>query len=100
MIDWALRGKSRLEIINRRDPALYNRAKGVQLWLAVPRHDNDARFPLPPEFGREVWTAEEGLARYQVKLPQPVTARYVKLGFPPEQIAFLHLAKVRVYGYK
>jgi hypothetical protein len=79
---------------------LYNRAKGVQLWLAAPRSDNDARFPLPPDFGREVWTAEEGLARYQVKLPQPAIARYVKLGFPPEQIAFLHLAKVRVYGYR
>ena len=70
----------------------------MQLWLAAPRHDNDVRFPLPPDFGREVWTAEEGLARYQVKLPQPVIARYVKLGFPPEQIAFLHLAKVRMLG--
>ena len=96
----AARKVTRLEIINRRDPALYNRAKGVQLWLAAPRRDSDARFPLPPDFGREVWTAEEGLARYDVRIPQPVIARYVKLGFPPEQIAFLHLAKVRVYGYK
>jgi hypothetical protein len=97
----AVKKVTRLEIINRRDPALHNRAKGMQLWMAAPRpmRDDDVRFPLQPDFGREIWTAEEGLARYQVKLPQPVIARYVKLGFPHERVEFLHLAKVRVYGY-
>src|SRR6185503_11075372 len=40
----AARKVTRLEIINRRNPALYDRAKGIRLWLAAPRHDNDARF--------------------------------------------------------
>lgn len=91
---------TRLEIVNRRDPALYSRAKGMQLWLAVPRPSDGGRFPLPPDFGREVWTAAEGLPVYQVQLPQPTSARYLKLGFPPERIEFLNLAKVRVYGYE
>jgi hypothetical protein len=92
---------TRLEIVNRRDPALYARAQGMQLWLASGRSGaDDSRFPLPPYFDRAIWTAEQGLALYQVKLKQPAHARFIKLGFPPERTEFLHLAKVRVYGYE
>lgn len=93
---------TRLEIINRRSPSLYGRAIGLQLTLAKDpsRNQRSSSFPIGPDFGPVAWTASEGLAEYQVQLPQPVVARYVKLGFPPERVEFLNLAKVRVYGHE
>lgn len=84
----ATKGISGLEIVNRRDDlSLLGRAKTLTVWTGA-----GANGPW-----RELWRAEGAEKEWKIKLPSPVTARYVKIGLREKNP--LHLFSVKVFGW-
>ena len=79
---------TRLEIVNRRDDlSLLGRAKTLTVWAGAA-----ANGPW-----REVWRAEGAEKEWTIKLPTPVTARFVKIGLREKNP--LHLFSVKMFGW-
>jgi hypothetical protein len=77
-----------LEIVNRRDDlALLGRAKTLTVWTGAT-----ANGPW-----RELWRAAGAEKEWTIKLPAPVTARFVKIGLREKNP--LHLFSVKVFGW-
>ena len=84
-----------LEIENRQDRSFWERAATLTLWLS-----SDGRQ------WREVWSAKEGKEIWEVPVTRMTSgdeqlgarARYLKLGLTDEELGYLHLYRVKVYG--
>lgn len=77
---------SAIEILNRAD-AQGNRTKNLRIWLS----DNQRSW-------KEVFQAGPTSSRWMVKLDQPTTARYVKIGTVNAKPQFFHLKGVKVFA--
>jgi len=72
-------------IQNRRNPAFYDRAKALTLWIS-----NDGTM------WTQVWKSDQPAENYQIELPAATTAQFLKIGLDGSGI--LHLNQVVVYG--
>ena len=79
---------TRLEIVNRRDdPNALGRAKTLTVWVST-----SADGPWTP-----LWAARDAQQQWDIELPSPVPARFVKLGLREQ--AIFHLFSVKIFGY-
>jgi alpha-D-xyloside xylohydrolase len=76
-----------LVIVNRDDkPSFTKRAASLSAWVS----EDGRKWKL-------AWQAQKEEARWQLIFPEPVRARYVKIGLSSENI--LHLKRVWIYGH-
>jgi hypothetical protein len=71
--------------LENRKAECQDRAAGLTLWVSLDQQQWQA-----------VWTAEKVAPEWQVQLPRPVQARYVKLGV--ERTTQFHLRTVKLFG--
>ena len=84
-----------LEIENRQDRSHWERAATLTLWLSEDGKQ-----------WREAWSATEGKEIWEVPVTRTtsgdeqlgIRARYLKLGLTDEELGYLHLHRVKVYG--
>ena len=66
-----------------------NRSAGIGVWLSSK----------PDQLGRQVWTAPSVEREWDIKIDEPMRARYVTIGFPEDVEQILHLARAKVFGH-
>ncbi len=49
---------------------------------------------------QKIWTATQGLPEWNVQLKKPIVGRYVTLKLPDNVNQYLHLTKVKVFGFE
>ncbi|MCA9129914.1 MAG: ThuA domain-containing protein [Planctomycetales bacterium] len=74
-----------IEILNRRNPEFYDRAKDLAVWIS----DDGATW-------KQVWKAGSPAGKYEIDLPAGTRAQYLKIGLNGNGI--LHLNQVVVFG--
>jgi putative heme-binding domain-containing protein len=75
----------RIWVQNRVNKQFHDRAKSLALWLS-----NDGKS------WQRIWQAESPAAEWQIDLPQPLDARFLKIGL--QETGILNLRQMVVYG--
>lgn len=87
-----LKRKSRLtdmDIINRDDWRLYDRATGLTIWIKQTKDHT----------WKQVWQAKEVKERWHIHFDTPISAQFIKIGIPQTRIDFFHLRAINIFGY-
>ncbi len=77
----------RIEVWNRLNQNNWYAAEGIGVWLSIGK----------TAIGKPIWKAREAKRLYTIELPEPLRARYIKIGH--EKTGSLHLAHVKVFGW-
>jgi hypothetical protein len=74
-----------VSVQNRRNPAFYDRAKDLALWIS----DEGQNW-------RQVWKSQQPSEMYEIDLPEGTRGQFLKIGLDGNGI--LHLNQVVIYG--